>query len=285
MQASPVKPPRIFLLLIAFSLLIGLFALVNEWLTGSAVPLQQKNIPAFTLVLDDPLKTLPNYSNIAHIPSRKDAFFKALLPLALYENERISWQREQLTVIKQRLDLGEELDAKALTSIMGIAEYYGLEWPLDAKDWVVLERRVHQVPVDLVLMQAANESAWGTSRFAREGNNLFGQWCFTKGCGLVPAGRDEGKSHEVKKFATILESVQAYMNNINTHRAYTQLRELREELYEAGKEVGGVDLAPGLISYSERRQAYVDELIDMMNSNAKYVDHAMQEVGLPFLNQ
>lgn len=282
MQASPVRTPVIFPLLIVFSLLVGLFALISEWLAES--PLEQE-AATFTLVLDDPIYALPDYSEITHIPARKDAFFKALLPLALYENARISSQRNQLMLIKQQLQQGKVLDDKALKSITNIAKSYGLEWPLSDQEWITLERRVHQVPVDLVLMQAANESAWGTSRFAREGNNLFGQWCFTQGCGLVPAGRDTGKSHEVQKFVTILESVQAYMNNINTHRAYRQLRDLREKLYAAGEEVGGVDLAPGLLSYSERRQAYVDELIDMINSNAKYVDHAMQEVGLPFLQQ
>lgn len=283
MQASSVKTPVIFPLLIIFSLLIGLFALVSEWLIPKS-PAAQK-VTTFTLVLEDPLYALPDYSEITHIPARKDAFFKALLPLALYENARISSQRNQLTLVKQQLQQGKTLDDETLKSVTYLAKHYDLEWPLSDEEWVTLERRVHQVPVDLVLMQAANESAWGTSRFAREGNNLFGQWCFTKGCGLVPAGRDAGKSHEVRKFATVLESVQAYMNNINTHRAYRQLRDLRESLYVAGQDVTGVDLAPGLLSYSERRQAYVDELVDMMNSNAKYVDHAMQEVGLPFLEQ
>jgi len=279
MQRLDIKPPIIFPLLISFSLLVGLFALISEWLEP------KPRLQPFTLVLESSLKSMPDYSDIHHIPERKDAFFKALLPLVLYENERISWQHGQLMAAKQLLDHGEVLIGKDLQGVTKIVRYYGLEWPLTAKEWATLDRRVQQVPADLVLMQAANESAWGTSRFAREGNNLFGQWCFSKGCGLIPSGREAGKNHEVRKFATILESVQAYMRNINTHRAYRQLRELRQQLAKAGEEVGGVDLAPGLISYSERGQAYVDELIDMMNSNAPFVDQAMQEVGLPFLNQ
>lgn len=283
MQVPSARSPKVFISLIILSLLVGLFFLINHWVIKPN--LASQNVPTFSLVLDDPLYTLPNYSEITSIPVRKDAFFKSLLPLVLYENERISWQREQLILVKGQLSQDKALAAELLDSVTKIVSYYGFEWPLDDKGWDALERRVHQVPVDLVLMQAANESAWGTSRFAREGNNLFGQWCFTKGCGLVPAGRDAGKSHEVQKFTTVLESVQSYMNNINTHRAYKALRELREKRYEAGKEIKGVDLAPGLISYSERRQAYVDELIQMMNSNAKFVDQAMQDVGLPFLNQ
>ncbi len=283
MQTSSVKPPIIFPLLIVFSLLIGFFALVSEWLTPESSVVQEAK--GFNLVLEDPLYTLPDYSKITHIPARKDAFFKTLLPLVLYENARIHSQRNQLALVKQQLQQGQVLDSSTLKSATLIAKNYGLEWPLNDEAWRTLERRVHQVPVDLVLMQAANESAWGTSRFAREGNNLFGQWCFTKGCGLVPAGRDANKSHEVQKFATVLESVQSYMNNINTHRAYRKLRDLRENLYVADKNVRGIDLAPGLLSYSERGQAYVDELVQMIKTNTKYIDKAMTEVDLPFLNQ
>ncbi|GLR64452.1 glucosaminidase domain-containing protein [Marinospirillum insulare] len=279
MSVAPNKPPIVFHLIIALSLLIGLFAIINEWLEP------KPQLKPFTLVLDNPLTSMPDYSDITHVPWRKDIFFKTLLPLVLYENERISWQGEQLMAAKQLLDQGQELVGNDLQTLTKIVRYYGLEWPLTEKEWAALDRRVKQVPADLVLMQAANESAWGTSRFAREGNNLFGQWCFSKGCGLVPSGREAGKNHEVRKFATILESVQAYMRNINTHRAYRQLRELRQQLVNAGKEVKGVDLAPGLLSYSERGQAYVDELINMMNSNAPFVDQAMQEVGHPFLEQ
>lgn len=279
MQVVRTKPPIVFHLLIAFSLLVGVFALISEWLEP------KPELKPFTLELKNPLYSMPDYGDITHIPTRKEIFFKTLLPLALYENTRITWQREQLKAARRLVEKNEPLGKNDLATITEIARYYRMEWPLTDQQWRVLDNRVYPVPLDLVLMQAANESAWGTSRFAKKGNNLFGQWCFTKGCGLVPAARDDGKGHEVRKFATILESVQSYMNNINTHRAYRDLRNIREKLYESGKKVGGVDLAPGLLSYSERGQAYVDELISMINSNSKYVNQAMQEVGGPFLNQ
>jgi len=279
MQVIHTRPPLIFHLLIALSLLVGFFAVIREWLEP------EPQLKPFTLVLENPLYSMPDYSDITHVPWRKDLFFKTLLPLVLYENERIHWQREQLMTAKQLLERGQTLVGKDLQEVIEIVHYYGLEWPLTEKEWGILDKRVHQVPVDLVLMQAANESAWGTSRFAREGNNLFGQWCFSKGCGLVPSGREAGKNHEVRKFTTILESVQAYMRNINTHRAYRELRTLRKKRVDAGEKVSGIDLAPGLINYSERGQAYVKELINMMKSNAPFVDQAMREVGLPFLNQ
>lgn len=276
MHVITARPSIILHLLIVFSLLVGLPAVAAE---------AKPELKPFTLVVKDPLKAMPNYSTISHIPARKDAFFKALLPLVLYENQRITWQHEQLVAANEQVKQGKQLNAQDLKKVTDISSYYGLEWPLEEKDWVVVSNKIQPVPVDLVLMQAANESAWGTSRFAREGNNLFGQWCFTQGCGLVPSGRDKGKSHEVRKFATVLESVQAYMVNINTHRAYSELRNIRQKLTNGNKKVGGIDLAPGLISYSERRQAYVDELVQMIKTNTKYVDQAMIEVGLPFLNQ
>lgn len=276
MQVITARPSIILHLLIVFSLLIGLPAVAAD---------AKPELKPFTLVIKDPLKSMPDYSTISHIPARKDAFFKALLPLVLYENQRITWQREQLIAANEQVKQGKTLSAKDLKKVTEISSYYGLEWPLEEKDWAVVANKIQPVPADLVLMQAANESAWGTSRFAREGNNLFGQWCFSKGCGLVPSGRDKGKSHEVRKFATVLESVQAYMVNINTHRAYADLRDIRQSLNKSNKKVGGIDLAPGLLSYSERRQAYVDELVQMIRTNAKYVDKAMTEVGVHFLNQ
>ena len=124
--------------------------------------------------------------------------------------------------------------------------------------------RVDEIPTSLVLAQAANESAWGTSRFAQDGHNYFGQWCFKQGCGITPSNRAPGATHEVKRFNTPMDSVHAYFININTHRAYKTLREIRAS---AEKPVSGVLLADGLLNYSERKQAYIDELKSMIISN------------------
>ncbi|SFX06529.1 glucosaminidase domain-containing protein [Marinospirillum alkaliphilum] len=269
-EKPTIAVPRIFPLLILLSLLVALGALVNEWLSP------RPQLKPFDLVIADPLKQMPDYSHITHVPWRKEAFFNVLLPLVVYENQRIAWQREQLLAAKALLDSGQELVTKDEKLVADIARYYGLQWPLTENEWLTLLRRADQVPLDLVLMQAANESAWGTSRFAQEGNNLFGQWCFSVGCGLVPERRVPGMNHEVRRFETVLDSVQAYMRNINTHRAYRQLRLIRQNLRESGIEATGVDLAPGLISYSERRQAYVDEVISMINSNLAFIDQALQ---------
>lgn len=269
-RTSRPSTPRIFPLLILLSLLVALGALVNEWLAP------KPQLQPFDQVMPDPLRQMPDYSHITHVPWRKEAFFNTLMPLVVFENQRIAWQRAQLLQAKALLDAGQELVSKDQKLVADIARYYGLQWPLTDSEWLTLLRRTDQVPIDLVLMQAANESAWGTSRFAQEGNNLFGQWCFSVGCGLVPERRVPGMNHEVRRFGTVLDSVQAYMRNINTHRAYRQLRLIRQNLREDGVEATGIDLAPGLISYSERRQAYVDEVIWMINSNLAFIEEALQ---------
>ena len=134
-------------------------------------------------------------------------------------------------------------------------------------EWETLLRRVDVVPPSLALAQAANESAWGTSRFARDGNNYFGQWCFEQGCGLVPKRRDEGRAHEVATFSSPVESVERYMANLNTHDAYRPLRERREQLRESEAPITGIQLAAGLEKYSERGEEYIAELRSMIRFN------------------
>jgi Bax protein len=127
--------------------------------------------------------------------------------------------------------------------------------------------RVNIIPPAMALAQAAKESGWGTSRFASDGNNYFGQWCYKPGCGLIPKARKTGKSHEVAVFNSAKESVQAYMHNINTHQAYDELRAIRAKLQKTGKPLSGLDLLQGLHAYSERGQIYVKELESMIQFN------------------
>ena len=126
--------------------------------------------------------------------------------------------------------------------------------------------RVDTVPASLVLAQAANESAWGTSRFARRANNFFGVWCFTPGCGITPNRRDAGKTHEVRRYKSVQASVNHYIRMINTNNAYRELREIRAELRDENR-VNGLGLADGLLRYSERGPAYVRELKQMIRYN------------------
>ncbi|OUX34142.1 MAG: hypothetical protein CBE20_02230, partial [Gammaproteobacteria bacterium TMED260] len=153
--------------------------------------------------------------------------------------------------------------------ILQLAEHYDLDTSAlsDREIANELYLRVDKVPVSLALAQAANESAWGTSRFARQGNNIFGQWCYEKGCGLVPRRRPSGATHEVKKFDSIQESVNAYINNINTHPSYGYLRELRARMRDQNRPLDSLGLAVGLGSYSQRGDNYVDEVQNLIMQN------------------
>lgn len=155
--------------------------------------------------------------------------------------------------------------------MLSTARDYGVEMSdvADTKAWNALLERVDEVPLRLVLAQSANESSWGNSRFAREGYNFFGQWCFTKGCGIVPSRRTPGLTHEVAKFASVNESVAAYLKNINTGRVYAGLRRIPADKRRAGEQPTAHDLAGGLVKYSERGDAYVKEIRAMIRVNYK----------------
>ena len=142
--------------------------------------------------------------------------------------------------------------------------------PLKVKLPALLQK-IDVLPVELVLVQAANESAWGTSRFARKGYNFFGLWCFSKGCGFVPNRRNEGASHEVAKFDSLSRATYTYMRNLNRHDAYADLREIRSRLRANQIPITGVALAEGLMNYSERGAAYVEELQTMIRFNEEFL--------------
>jgi Bax protein len=207
-----------------------------------------------------------NYS--VNTKTKKQTFFMALLPMILLANQEISQERSE---IKQILKRHETRDASAddRKRITAIAKRYGLRGrPLtDHRARRQLLKRVDTIPPSLVLAQAANESAWGTSRFAQQGNNLFGEWTFKPGTGIVPAGRPDGEIYEVRVFNSIYQSIRSYMNNLNTHSAYRQLREIREDLRKRKKPVTGIALSAGLASYSERGEEYIKEINEMIRHN------------------
>jgi len=203
------------------------------------------------------------------VEQKKQAFFARMKPLVEMENERIIEQREALLEMRADKSLGwmQKRTLKAL------AEEYEIELAEEpgAAEVNRLLSRVDVVPVDMALVQAANESSWGESRFAIEGNNYFGQWCYSKGCGIVPKERTAGATHEVRRFDGVLDSVRAYMNNINTTRAYASFRKLRMEQRQRRQKLDAVHLALGLKSYSERGMAYVKTIQAMIRSNRELI--------------
>ncbi len=209
---------------------------------------------------------------ITNVLLKKKLFFAFMKPIVMNENNKITQQRQNIIALKAKDHLSDN-DIAALQSLVTM---YGLRLPTspDDKFWESLLNRVDIIPVELALVQAANESAWGRSHFARDGNNYFGQWCFRKGCGIVPRQRSSGASHEVRRFKSATESVHAYMKNINTSKAYTELRKMRSNLRKRNIPIHAVILANGLKHYSERGMAYVKTIRAMIRSNQKLIDQS-----------
>jgi Bax protein len=212
---------------------------------------------------------LPDFSKYVDVKQKKVAFFAYLTPHVKQINQEIAQQRSFVMALTQY-----PTDKKSLTQLETLIKKYSIKTD-DKLTFVKLKRtlllRVDELPIELVLMQAANESAWGTSRFALTANNLFGQWCFKKGCGIVPSGRPAGEKYEVRKFSHPVDSIRSYYNNLNTGHAYVDLRETRLGLREQNKALNPNLLADGLLSYSTRREAYVKELKAMIRINKKYI--------------
>lgn len=214
-------------------------------------------------------QSLPDFSAITDVKQKKQAFTDFLLPMVNRINHHIEAERNLIIVAQSMLKDEEPLGEAALNFLSRIAQRYqvSIEQQPTVKQLDALLRRVDVLPPGLVLAQAANESAWGTSRFATKANNLFGQWCFVQGCGLVPLARSNGLTHEVRKFKSPEASLQSYMLNINTHRAYQELRALRTQGRKENR-IDALTLAEGLTHYSERGQLYVKELQQMIRGNS-----------------
>lgn len=213
---------------------------------------------------------LPKFSEFTDVKEKKHAFFNFIKPHVEAENKKILQQRANLEIARMMIEHSEPLSKKQAADIKKILKSYGLPETLDTITLSQALRRVDIIPKEMALMQAANESAWGTSRFARIGLNFFGQWCYKKGCGMVPRRRNSEAEHEVAAFKSVRAAVSSYFKNINTHNAYKELRTIREDLRAQQKPILATKLTYGLMSYSERGEAYIEELNTMINQNRAY---------------
>lgn len=210
---------------------------------------------------------IPNFAGIQNTELKKQTFFDYLLPLITLANKEVKEERERLREIAK---LPNEISNINQKWVLSLCTTYKAQCEKDEhiKASVVrLLDRLGMVPPSMALAQAANESAWGTSRFAVDGHNYFGQWCYTEGCGIVPANRNRHAKHEVRVFDHPLDSVRSYVHNINTSSSYKELRELRLQARKQKQPILGRNLARGLIRYSERREEYVKEIQHMIKLN------------------
>ena len=211
------------------------------------------------------------------VPTKKEIFYRFMLPLAVHANTMVLDRRARLERLDTTLAGGSALSAEDdawLREVAVILRIASREKMDQMADSAALRKVIGQalykldvIPAGLVLGQAAYESGYGTSRFAAEGNALFGQWTFG-GEGLVPEQqRKQLGDHRIAKFEWLFDSVRGYFINLSSHPAYEDFRRLRAELKAAGKPVRSLELVEGLKSYSERGQAYVDTLKGIIRVN------------------
>ena len=206
------------------------------------------------------LSLLPNeIKQIENSKKRKNLFIQIILPLILEENSLILLDRKRLFSILNK----NKNSKKEISWLNRKFKQYGVL----NKDIPTLKVRMDIIPVSLAIAQAAKETGWGTSRFALEGNALFGQWTWS-GDGIKPAGAESDTKHKVMKFKVLKASVRAYQRNLNTHSSYKNFRQLRAQLRDDNKQLDSLVLADQLDNYAETGKEYTKILKQIINQNS-----------------
>ena len=213
----------------------------------------QKVKPIYLTKLPKDLKTLGDTKK------KRELFIKIVLPLILDENNKIAEDRKKLFKIisKNFNTAGERVWLKRRFR----------EYKIEDQDLAKLKMRMDIIPVSIAIAQAANESGWGTSRFALEGNALFGQWTWSKK-GISPKNKDPDQSHKILQFQILKASVRAYKNNLNTHNAYKEFREVRAQLRQEDKKIIGLDLTKYIKNYAAIGEKYVAIIDGIIENNS-----------------
>ena len=196
--------------------------------------------------------------NLQSVQLKKETFIKIVLPLIVAENEKILDDREKLKLLAEK-KFTSDLEKQWLRQKL-------LEYKVKKGNLDELMHRMDMIPVSIALAQAAKESGWGTSRFALEGNAIFGQWTWD-GQGIAPLKRDGDKNHKILKFPILRASVKAYKNNLNTHKSYSKFREKRKSLRSKNKKITGLALTDTLKNYAQTGSEYTKILNQIITQN------------------
>ena len=243
---------------------LGLFGLTVA--VTKLAPTHDSSIEISTTV--EPIVVFPDFASISDIDAKKQQFFDFLQDYVHYQNSLISEQRFELLAYAEIVEPGVSLSGSERDWALDLAIIYDVDTETSDQGLIrELLLKVDVIPTSLVLAQAANESAWGTSRFALEGNNIFGQWCFQEGCGIVPNRRIEGATHEVKVFGSIEAAIKGYFLNINSHHLYADFRNERARLRGLNRNLNSIELVEGLERYSQRGASYIDEVQTLIQQN------------------
>ena len=218
-----------------------------------------KDVRKNKLVKPVSLSLLPKeIKMIENVQKRKDLFIQIILPLVIKENNNIRLDRKKLFSI---LNKSKNTRIEKVWLLKKFKQYGVVN-----KDLSTLKVRMDEVPISMAIAQAAKETGWGTSRFALEGNALFGQWTWS-GEGIKPAGADDDSTHKVMKFKVLQASVKAYQRNLNTHNSYKEFRSARAELRDRGKKLDSIILSQYLDRYAETGKKYVKILQLIIKQN------------------
>ena len=225
--------------------------------------LTQENIGHLPIISELP----DDFSEIQDVPTKKKLFYLVTLPLIYNTNTSIMQERRMVINIEKKF-ARKELNKNETDEIIRLSKKYKLDYrEINTKLFRKLKQRINIIPVSLALGQAIIESGWGQSRFATEGNALYGQWTTSEDKGIIPQDRDEDKTHAVLKFKNLSESVEAYMFNINTHQAYYNFRVIRR-IDERIKYTDPISMkVKYLAAYAEIGDKYVDKLELIIASN------------------
>jgi len=195
---------------------------------------------------------------IENTKKRKEFFIQIILPLIIRENNIIKKDRRTLFNIINKIN-------NTTLEINWLEKKYK-QYGVKSKDLSTLKMRMDEIPVSLAIAQAAKETGWGTSRFAQEGNALFGQWTWS-GEGLKPKEAEKDKDHKVMKFNILQASVRAYQRNLNTHSTYKDFRKARAEFRDSNKSLDSIELSKYLNKYAETGNQYVEVLQKIIQQN------------------
>ncbi len=198
---------------------------------------------------------------IQSVQLKKETFIKIILPLVVAENQKISDDRYKLKkIMKVRITSDKEKS--------WLRQKFR-EYKVKNGDMKELNKRMDIIPVSIALAQAAKESGWGTSRFALEGNAIFGQWTWN-GKGIEPLLREEGQTYKILRFPILRASVKAYKNNLNTHKGYREFRDKRNQLRQKNKNIKGLKLIHTLDSYAQTGKEYTKILEQIIEQNSLF---------------
>lgn len=198
-----------------------------------------------------------------------EKFINFMLPKIRAVNTVILQERRQIIALQDHYKKYHLLTKAQRVWLNSLAKTYQLDsfHPGDSNNWEQLLKRVDVWPESLILAQAINESGWGKSRFAKEGNNYFGLWCFSENCGMIPERKPPGAKYNVQVFSTVEMAIAAYLHTLNTRPPYKTMRSQRVELREKQKPLDSLTLAQGLSDYSIQGESYIYLIQNIIQSH------------------